>query len=65
MVCRGIFWHFRMLEGSDLKGWQNYECLNMYIMNTNDMESALYGINARVVDVSETSLVCYVHSFDF
>ena len=29
------------------------------------MESALYGINARVVDVSETSLVCCVHSFDF
>ena len=29
------------------------------------MESALYGINARIVDVSETSLVCCVHSFDF
>ena len=26
------------------------------------MESALYGINARVFDVSETSLVCCVHS---
>ena len=33
-VCSGIFWHFRILERFEIKGWQNDECLNMYIINT-------------------------------
>ena len=33
-VCRGIFWHFRIVETFEIKGWQNDEYLNMYIINT-------------------------------
>ena len=43
--------------------------MNVLICNTYNkkchMEIAFYGINARVVDVSETSLVRWAHSFDF
>ena len=43
--------------------------MNVLICNTYNkkchMEIAFHGINARVVDVSETSLVRWAHSFDF
>ena len=33
-MCRGIFWHFRILERFEIKGWQDDECLSMYIITT-------------------------------
>ena len=35
------FHHFSTLEIFELKGWQNDECFNMYILNRNRMESVL------------------------
>ena len=51
-VCSGIFWHIITLERFELKGWQNNERLNMYIITQYHMESTLYGIYALLVFVS-------------
>ena len=52
-VCSGIFWHIIItLERFELKGWQNNERLNMYIITQYHMESTLYGIYALLVFVS-------------
>ena len=33
-MCRGIFRHLRILERFEIKGWQDDECLSMYIITT-------------------------------
>ena len=53
-MCNGIyiFWHIITLERFEVKGWQNNERLNMYIIPQYHMESTLYGIYALLVSVS-------------
>ena len=34
VVCSGVFWHFRISERHEIKGWKNDRCLSMYVLNT-------------------------------
>ena len=34
VVCSGVFWHFRISERHEIKGWKNDKCLSMYVLNT-------------------------------
>ena len=33
VVCSGVFWHFRISERHEIKGWKNDKCLSMYVLN--------------------------------
>ena len=48
-ACSGIFWHIITFERFELKGWQNNERLNMYIITQYHIESTLCGIYALLV----------------
>ena len=64
-MCRGIFWHFRILERFEIKGWQDDECLSMYIITTIPHGKCLERYLRTCCFLSEISLVCCAHSFNF